>query len=72
MAEEPDHEEAAVRRMRLGAVAAALGFDELRVAAVTGPAAQAGRFLTWLEDGAHGSLNWLAKYRLCFLLQLSS
>ncbi len=61
MAEEPEHEEAAMRRRRLGAVATALGFDELRVAAVTGPAWQAGRFLKWLEDGAHGSMGWLAK-----------
>jgi epoxyqueuosine reductase len=61
MAEEPEHEEAAVRRRRLHAVATALGFDDLRVAAVTGPAARAGRFLSWLAEGAHGSMGWLAK-----------
>lgn len=61
MADELQHEESEVRRRRLRTVAAALGFDELRVAAVTGPAAQAGRFLAWLEDGAHGSMGWLAK-----------
>jgi len=61
MADEPEHGQAEARRERLRTVAAALGFDDLRVAAVTGPAAQAGRFLTWLQDGAHGSMAWLAK-----------
>jgi epoxyqueuosine reductase len=63
MAEEQEQEEAAGRRRRhLGAVAAALGFAELRVAAVTGPAAHGGRFLEWLAEGAHGTMAWMEKH----------
>jgi epoxyqueuosine reductase len=41
-------------------LAAALGFDDCRIAAAT-PAAHADRFRQWLADGCHGTMAWLER-----------
>jgi epoxyqueuosine reductase len=48
-------------KSQLGAKALELGFAELRCASVVGPAAHAGEFLEWIEEGHHGDMAWLAK-----------
>lgn len=42
------------------ALAAALGFDDCRIAAAR-PAAHADTFRQWLADGCHGSMAWLER-----------
>ncbi len=42
-------------------IAASLGFDDCRVAAVTGPAAHGEAFKKWLAAGEHGDMAWLEK-----------
>ena len=44
----------------LKALAAALGFDECRIASAT-RAAHADTFQQWLADGCHGDMSWLAR-----------
>lgn len=40
--------------------AAELGFDDCRIAAVTGPAPHAGAYQEFVEAGRHGTMQWLA------------
>jgi epoxyqueuosine reductase len=42
-------------------IAAALGFDDCRIAAVTGPAAHAAEFREWIAGGEHGDMDYMAK-----------
>ena len=42
-------------------IAAALGFDDCRIAAVRGPAAHAEQFLEWIAGGEHGDMDYMAK-----------
>jgi len=49
------------RAQNVKAIAAALGFDDCRIAAVTGPAAHAAEFHEWLARGEHGDMSYMAK-----------
>ena len=42
-------------------IASALGFDDCRIAAVTGPAAHAEEFRNWIAAGEHGDMGYMAK-----------
>lgn len=42
-------------------IAARLGLEHCRVAAVTGPAPHAAEFQAWLDRGDHGGMEWMAK-----------
>ena len=42
-------------------IAAALGFDDCRIAAVTGPAAHAAAYQEWVAAGEHGDMAYMAK-----------
>jgi epoxyqueuosine reductase len=42
-------------------IAASLGFDDCRIAAVTGPATHGEEFRKWLEAGEYGDMQWMAK-----------
>ena len=42
-------------------IAAALGFDDCRIAAVTGPAVHAAAFQKWIAAGEHGDMAYMAK-----------
>jgi epoxyqueuosine reductase len=44
----------------LAARAAALGFDVMRVAAAAGPPGGRERLQAWLDEGHHGSMDWMA------------
>ena len=52
--------EGARHRAAVLEAAAALGFDDCRIAAVEGPAPHAAAFAEWLEAGAHGTMAWMA------------
>ena len=56
MIPDPDIVSAGVKR-----IAATLGLDDCRIAALTGPAPHAAEFQAWLEAGRHGSMTWLEK-----------
>ena len=56
MIPDPDIPAAGVKK-----IAAALGFSDCRIAALTGPAPHAAEFQTWLDQGRHGSMAWLEK-----------
>lgn len=42
-------------------IAGSLGLDECRIAAITGPAPHAAEFQAWLDEGRHGTMDWMAK-----------
>lgn len=42
-------------------IAAAIGFDDCRIAAATGPAAHEAVYQEWLAQGMHGEMAWLAR-----------
>lgn len=42
-------------------LAAALGLADCRIARLTGPAPHAAEFQAWLDAGAHGGMDWMAK-----------
>ncbi|MES2709727.1 MAG: tRNA epoxyqueuosine(34) reductase QueG [Verrucomicrobiota bacterium] len=42
-------------------IAAALGLDDCRIAAITGPAAHAEHYQQWIDAGEHGEMDWMAK-----------
>ncbi len=42
-------------------IAAALGFDDCRIAAVTGPAAHAAAYQEWIAAGEYGDMAYMAK-----------
>ncbi|HEX2749600.1 MAG TPA: tRNA epoxyqueuosine(34) reductase QueG [Verrucomicrobiales bacterium] len=42
-------------------IAAALRFDDCRIAAVTGPAVHGDAFRQWLEAGEYGDMTWMTK-----------
>lgn len=42
-------------------IAAAAGFDDCRIAAVTGPAAHSDNFHHWVNDGKYGDMTYMAK-----------
>ncbi|MDB6132212.1 MAG: Epoxyqueuosine reductase [Verrucomicrobiales bacterium] len=42
-------------------IAATLGLDDCRIAAVTGPAAHAEQYQQWIDAGEHGEMDWMAK-----------
>ena len=56
MTSDPDIPAAGVKH-----IAAALGFSDCRIAALTGPAPHAAEFQAWLDAGQHGSMAWLEK-----------
>ncbi len=56
--ESPD---SAPQSRNIKTIAAALGFDDCRIAAVHGPAAHAPEFKDWLARGEHGDMDYMAK-----------
>lgn len=42
-------------------IAATLGLNDCRIAAITGPAAHAEAYQQWIDAGEHGEMDWMAK-----------